>query len=447
MRDAFRAFYTPSDKEFEQIWSNGVLVLDTNTLLNFFRYTSKTRDEFLSVLKKFNDALWIPHQVGLEFHRRRLGIIHETSSAFDKVNQSVEKAKNEVTKTLNGYKHHPSINRAELLSELEELFASFTENLDTKKREHEETITQGRVVDETFQQITDLFSGRVGDGFDDEYIREIHAEGKSRYEKKIPPGFQDGDKPEDTRYGDLLIWKEMLRAGAEHKRPMIFVTDDAKDDWWWIEHGKTLGPRVELVDEYWKAAEQRIYFYEPLKFLQYAKERAQLPISAASLEEVGEVSNASGRIKRVLEDRLEKLNIERDRALSRLERRQSDYGDPESRHGLVQSLEMLDRELTTAKERADFINMQIASFEENRDGYNSPSERDAVVFRARELIKERSDLESHENRLKHKAELRRRELQDSFEGNDRVVSAYKRQLDELTNEIDEVRLALDEVYE
>ncbi|WP_432789260.1 PIN domain-containing protein [Brevibacterium sp. K11IcPPYGO002] len=447
MREAFRAFYTPSDEEFEQIWSKGVLVLDTNTLLNFFRYTSKTRDEFLSVLRQFKDALWIPYQVGLEFQRRRLGVIHETSIAFDKINQSIEKAKNEVTKTLNGYKHHPSINRAELLNDLDELFTSFSEKLSTKKLEHEENITHGTVVEQTFQQITELFSGRVGPGFDDEFIKQIHAEGKERYAKEIPPGFQDAGKSEENRYGDLLIWKEMLLAGSERKRPMIFVTDDAKNDWWWIEHGKTLGPRVELVDEYWNAAEQRIHFYEPLKFLQFAKERAQLPISAASLEEVGEVSSSSGRIKRVLEDRLEKLNIERDRTVSRLERRQSNYGDPDIRHDLIQSLEMLDRELSNAQERSEIINRQITSYEENRDGYSNAFERDAAIYQAKELFAERSALEEHQNRLKQQREQRRLELQDTFGGNDRIVSAYKRQLDELTSEIDEVRLALEEIYE
>ena len=47
MRDGFRAYYAPSADEFERLWSEAIIVFDANALLNLFRYSAATRDEWL----------------------------------------------------------------------------------------------------------------------------------------------------------------------------------------------------------------------------------------------------------------------------------------------------------------------------------------------------------------------------------------------------------------
>lgn len=49
------------------IWERGVIVLDTNILLNLYRYSEATRDDILSAMEKLKDRLWMPYQVGLEY--------------------------------------------------------------------------------------------------------------------------------------------------------------------------------------------------------------------------------------------------------------------------------------------------------------------------------------------------------------------------------------------
>ena len=45
--------------------------------------------------------------------------------------------------------------------------------------------------------------------------------------------------------------KLLERAKAE-KKPLLFVTDDAKEDWWLIHEERTIGPRPELLREFAK---------------------------------------------------------------------------------------------------------------------------------------------------------------------------------------------------
>ncbi|WP_353843445.1 PIN-like domain-containing protein [Mesorhizobium sp.] len=68
MRKLFHGYYEPTEKEFEKIWSDGLLVPDTNVLLHLFRFMPERRAEILAAFKSFGDRLWLPYQVASEFH-------------------------------------------------------------------------------------------------------------------------------------------------------------------------------------------------------------------------------------------------------------------------------------------------------------------------------------------------------------------------------------------
>jgi PIN like domain len=55
-------------------------VIDTNVLLNLYRYNESTRDDPLEVLQKVGDRLWVPHQVMKEFWRTRVGVLASRGS-------------------------------------------------------------------------------------------------------------------------------------------------------------------------------------------------------------------------------------------------------------------------------------------------------------------------------------------------------------------------------
>ena len=54
------------------IWGKAVIVLDTNILLNLYRYSEETRDDILAVMESMKDRLWMLYQVGLEYFNNRI---------------------------------------------------------------------------------------------------------------------------------------------------------------------------------------------------------------------------------------------------------------------------------------------------------------------------------------------------------------------------------------
>ncbi|MGY4721490.1 PIN domain-containing protein [Naumannella huperziae] len=441
MRQTFRAYYPLDGQEIDSLWNDGAIVLDTNTLLNFFRYTRNTRDEFLHVLEQLRESLWLPYQVGLEFQRRRLDVISNTGDAFSRVKESVDAAKNTIQKTLNEYKHHPSLNRGELTDRLNDLFITFTTILDTQARAHEEWISGDGDPDKVFIRISDLYVARIGERFSDKDLEDIADDGKKRYENKVPPGYKDAGKSNGNEYGDLIIWKEILQYGAASKRPLIFVTDDAKEDWWRIDRGKTQGGRPELIDEYWEASGQRIHFYEPLQFLKYAKERTQSPVSNESLDEVKEVSSGNERPLRVLQERYDVLVRQQlHMANSGRRRRRADSEGPalltqldiiaHEQLRLERERELLISELYVSPRAADSGSAEgLEQFSRSR--HEMQAGLAALDERLESLVERRADLE--------------RRFRDAGNQEERWENAMERRRRSIENELREVSTAIEEL--
>lgn len=447
MRETFRAYYRPSDTELAEIWANGIIVLDTNTLLNFFRYTPSTRDEFLQVLDRLKPALWIPHHVGVEFHKRRLTVIKTTTDAFGKITAALDSAQKDIESALNAYKHHPSISRTELMGEVSDFFIKLSETLEQQRREHADRISTKGDADATFSRITGLFDGKVGSPFSTEELDAICSEGETRYEKGVPPGFKDKDKTNENQFGDLIIWKEILRLGKERELPLIFVTDDTKDDWWWRSGGETQGPRVELVDEYWNHARQRIHFYEPLRFLEYARKHTDLAVSRESLDEVEEVSSGNSRAQRVLLERQRSLERSQAALIRRLERA------PSSPHGSseVRRLEIEDEELASDEETiARHLAMMRAKSNHSPFSFTDESTELSPDELHRLAEDSRKNIERAEFLLATTQQRRQdiaREIKRRTATSDRFRMQTIREFDRVRDELQEVSLALSELNE
>lgn len=79
--------------------------------------------------------------------------------------------------------------------------------------------------------------------------KDVAKEWRFRWSRQIPPGYKDANK-DDTGIGDFLIWKAILKIGASRKQDLVFVTGEAKADWFVRVGGGPIYPRPELVDEY-----------------------------------------------------------------------------------------------------------------------------------------------------------------------------------------------------
>jgi len=321
MRDLFPGYYPPTADELQKLWGEGLIVLDTNALLHLFRYTEETRKQFLQVLTDLQKNLWIPYQVASEFQVRRLDVIADQGKAYDKVGDAIDSAGTGVRTALDSFRHHPVLDKEEITKEVEQRLAALKSILQSSRQEFQAQQDSG-MYDAIFAEVSDLFLGRVGDSIKPDDVTALHETAKQRYENKIPPGYMDAKtKSEPERYGDYVLWEQLLRHGEATDKPAIFITDDQKEDWWWRKSGKTLGPRVELVQEYFDRTGKRVHLYAPERFLQLAKERGIGSITEDALIEVGELSRSNQYVdtNELLAQRADLADVRRD-LLERLER-------------------------------------------------------------------------------------------------------------------------------
>jgi hypothetical protein len=60
--------YRLTDENYRRLWDDCFFVLDTNVLLNIYRYSPKLRTGLIDILTKISERIWVPHQVALEYY-------------------------------------------------------------------------------------------------------------------------------------------------------------------------------------------------------------------------------------------------------------------------------------------------------------------------------------------------------------------------------------------
>ena len=101
VRDLFPGYYRPSSANFEKLWTEAIFVFDTNVLLNFYSYPETIRDVFFSVLSKLGGRIWIPYQVGLEFHRNRFSRIKQANGRVENLLQTIKNTGEQLSSEVN----------------------------------------------------------------------------------------------------------------------------------------------------------------------------------------------------------------------------------------------------------------------------------------------------------------------------------------------------------
>ncbi|MBV7564688.1 PIN domain-containing protein [Pseudomonas sp. sia0905] len=287
MKDKFPGhFSTPQSKE--HLWQNCLFVFDTNILLNLYRYSDETRALFIKVLEGLRGRIWIPYKVAAEYLENRLDVIYEQQEEYEKAITEIKKLKGK----LENSRQHPFVSLSAMKAVSKSLDNAINE-LEKNKEIHSSRIH----ADEMKELISEIFNERVGDKPANETLEEIIADGAERYKQKIPPGYSDIKKQSTEEslasrcrpYGDLIIWKGLIEKAKENHLPVIFVTDDGKEDWWLRFKGKTLGPRPELIEEFKCEVNQDFYMYLPERFLSLASEKTQENLSKEVLDEIRDI--------------------------------------------------------------------------------------------------------------------------------------------------------------
>jgi PIN domain-containing protein len=381
MRKTFPGYYRPSEPEFRRLWDRCIFVLDANVLLNLYRYSDVTRKKLLDILLKIQSRLWV-HQAALEYQRNRLEVISAQREAYKQIEQLLTDTRKKLEGQLKGYKRHPLIDADRLLTSINGAFEAEAAELGKVREKHPDLLLKDDVRD----ALTKLLDGKVGQPYTDERLKQIYKEGEERYAKLRPPGYRDGkSKNGDAVFGDLVLWFQVIDKAASDNVPVVIVTDDVKEDWWWRHEGKIVGPAPELVDEIRTKAKVDFYMYVPDQFMVYARDYLKEQIDQGAIDEIREV--------RALD---EQRRLRDEKAFTQRARRLREY-----RHNLI----ALESEASELGAEISSVNRRLGEIAIEPADLRDTSERRALtatlLARVEEMEARRHLLEDRRNELAH----------------------------------------------
>lgn len=376
MKQKFSGWYAREPGQIAALWDKAIFVPDANVLLHCLRHPAKVRDELLRIFEVLRDSLWIPYQVALEFQRNRLDVEFGAQDTYGRLIGEYDAILGQAKEKLRQLRAHPMIDMEKEVAALEIFQSDFRARMTAASEAHPKVEIQAAVT-----KLTALLDGRVGDKWKPEQITAIRKEGEDRYAKRVPPGYKDAKKDGDgDKFGDLIIWKDMIAKSKEAERPVVFISDDVKEDWWWLHRGRKLGPRPELVEEFRDVTGgQEFLIYEFANFLRIAAERH--PEIKAGVAEVEKSLRGDERAKlrqrevedvRQLTDRISDLEDEREVLVQQLSGSPSLPGERphEDRASLRARLETLNGELRELGARL----AAMMSPEKDRDDRHDPEQ-------------------------------------------------------------------------
>jgi hypothetical protein len=289
MKTKFEWYLSATPNNMDEVWKSGVLTVDANVLLDLYRYHKATCDSILAAIGTFGDRVWISHQAANEFFANRKRVIASSEKTFTELRTTVDELGKSVDvglAKLRGFRLMPR-------QILDELSSSLSGAIDgTRSQIAEVTSKYPNYLDNDaiLQHLLSIFDGRIGDAYDAERRGKLTQEADQRIKLKQPPGYMDEGKDGDRKYGDFLLWSQIKDYAKSESAPLIFVTSEQKEDWWERVSGRTLGPRMELIQEFVQETGQQIFIYQTGRFIELYAKRAGKSLQDEVVEEIREVT-------------------------------------------------------------------------------------------------------------------------------------------------------------
>ena len=409
MRDIFPGYFRDSDENQKRLWEECIFVLDANILLNLYRYSDATRNEFLNILKSLNDRLWIPHRAVEEYLNNRLTVIDQQEKSYEDTVKTIDSLKDD----LDNARQHPFVSR-QTMAKVSQVFDLLKNELKNNKSIHTKRISD----DEIKTAISEIFKSKVGSPYDRDKLEEIIKTGEERYVQKIPPGFKDAGKSNDSeiftercrKYGDLIVWNQIIDQSKETDRSVILITDDKKEDWWERFKGKTIGPRPELIKEFYDETSNSFRMYQADRFLELARDYLNQKVSPEIVEEIREVR----RRERLANKRLFEYEKEKKRNF-KIDALRSDI------NRIQEEIAILEHEQKFSHEKLSALKHHLNKLRHNRELFHDENISEEEKFKLFEnylsiqneyeyLMKEQEMLVAKDDETKHRLMMLESEL-------------------------------------
>ncbi|BBG67197.1 hypothetical protein AKUH3B101J_PKUN00110 (plasmid) [Apilactobacillus kunkeei] len=279
LKKYFKAFYQDDfENEFLQD-DRTVIAIDTNYLLSILRLDPEVANKYIDALEKNKERIYIPYFVGLEFSFNKINVKIDQDNKLKDIDNKINKLKNQLDSTSQEISKLTNSNKLDNMKKISnEYIEQFKGLIDDSS-----TIEENR--QENYLKLIDIIDDLLGEKPDQTFIDNIEKEGKLRYEEELPPGFDDSKK-DGTRhfgsltyhqkYGDLLIWREILKhfSSSKNSKRLIYITDDGisnkKNDLFYKYGGRTVGPHIHLIDEANEVANLDLYIIDSKSFVKYS---------------------------------------------------------------------------------------------------------------------------------------------------------------------------------
>ncbi len=292
MKNKFKGYYKPLPEDLMKIWDDCIFVFDTNVLYDFYRYSDDTVEVLFTIFEQLMGRIWIPHWVGLEYHR---GLEERIKEQVEKYTSTIKDLSNFSDK-IKTQREHPFLS-VELQNEIQDFYEKFNKELTAQKLKLKNLITDNPVK----EKVALLIGDKIGNPLTKEEEDFIIKNGDKRLPLNIPPGYVDykvkEKRPGLDKYGDYIIWFQILKEAKAQKKPFILVTFDTKEDWYKLikfNNSKIIvGPRPELVEEFLAVENCLFWLYPTPEFIDRAVKHFNIEIEPSKLVKVKEETTKS----------------------------------------------------------------------------------------------------------------------------------------------------------
>lgn len=299
LRDGFDGWMPQSYEDQKYALTTGLISLDANVLLDLYRFNDAGRDGVLEVLAKLGDRVWVSHQAALEFWRTRISVIDNRNKSTETVLGVLTEQRQKALNAIAAWGRSTFVPDAEeaAIRDVLEKASDRIEALIEEQAEESGKFSHDVTEDSVVQRLFDLLEGKVGQPLPPEEHADALKEAARRVKERVPPGYRDAEKEKDGNpdgaAGDYLVWHQSLLEAKQRGLPLMIVTSDLKEDWWWRnpKGPQVYGPRGELVEEALRVTGAKCYMLDTRALTKLAKPVLGLELTAEALRSVDRSSD------------------------------------------------------------------------------------------------------------------------------------------------------------
>ncbi|MFW2095717.1 PIN-like domain-containing protein [Acinetobacter sp. ULE_I057] len=315
MKDVLFSFYNDqTEQNLKNIWKDKKtkFIFDTNILLNIYYYNKDGKAIFFKLLESLGDKAWLPFHVALEYQRNRLKIINDSYEnsqkiikRFENLNKKFtfdEKSIDTILKDFEDF-FNKNVELNDNLENFKKLYKEFLEHSQSEFDKISKPIINeinkinSDIIkidsnDHVRERLDKIFKGeKLGNCLfnNEQELKDFNKDAENRFSNQIPPGYADLTEKGDSsfifnnykffnKYGDLIIFKEILKHARDNKlQNIIFISEEKKEDWResinTSHQKKILGIRHELKEElHAETGAKNIFIFNQEEFVEYTSQ-------------------------------------------------------------------------------------------------------------------------------------------------------------------------------